>query len=79
MATITAKKDKAGNVTAYKVKICLGRDERYKQIQRTTTIKRPEGLTPAKERKEVERLAAEWERAQREEYEKTRSKVTRQK
>ena len=74
MATITAKKDKAGNVTAYKVKICLARDERYKQIQRTTTIKRPEGLTPAKERKEVERLAAEWERAQREEYEKTSSK-----
>ena len=79
MATITPRKDKAGNITGYKVKICLGRDERYKQIQRTTTIKRPEGLTPAKERKEIERLAAEWERAQRAEFEKTRSKESKDK
>lgn len=74
MATITAKKDKTGNITGYKVKICLGRDEQYKQIQRTTTIKRPEGLTPAKERKEAQRLADAWEQAQRAEFEKTRSK-----
>lgn len=41
----------------------------YEQIRRTTTIKRPEGLTPAKEKKEVERLADEWETEQRKIYE----------
>lgn len=79
MATITPRKDKAGNVTGYRVKICLDRDEQYRQIQRTTTIKRPEGLTPARERKEVERLADEWERAQREEYAKSRSREDKRK
>lgn len=74
MASIKENKDKAGNVTSYKVRSCMGRDERYKQVWRTTTIPRPEGLTPAKERKEIERLADAWEQAQRAEYEKTRSK-----
>ena len=79
MASITPRKDKSGNVTGYKVRACMGRDEQYKQIFRTTTIKRPEGLTPAKEKKEVERLADAWEQAQREEYEKTRSKESKDK
>ena len=54
--------------------VCVGRDEQGKQIWRTTTIQRPEGLTPAKERKEVERQADAWEQEQKAEYERTHSK-----
>ena len=79
MANITPRKDKQGNVISYKVLVCLGRDEQYKQIWRSCTIKRPEGLTPAKERKEVERLADAWEREQRQEYEKTNSRIDKNK
>ena len=74
MASITPKTDKQGNVISYKILVCVGRDEHYKQIWRTKTIKRPEGLTPAKERKEVERLADAWEQEQKANYEKSRDK-----
>ena len=79
MATITTKKDKAGNVTGYKVTLCVGRDEANKQIWRTCTIKRPEGLTPAKERKEVERQADAWAEAQKAEYDRTHAKADKTK
>ena len=79
MATITAKKDKAGNVTGYKVTLCVGRDEANKQVWRTCTIKRPEGLTPAKERKEVERQADAWAEAQKAEYDRTHAKADKTK
>lgn len=59
MATIQEKRDKNGEITAYKLVCCVGRDEHYKQVWRTKTIRRPDGLTPARERKEVQRLAAE--------------------
>ena len=74
MATIIEKKNKAGELISYKVMVCVGRDEQYKQVWRTTTIPRPEGLTPAKERKEVERQADAWEQEQKAEYERTHSK-----
>lgn len=74
MASIKPVKDKNGNLTGYRVRSCLGRDEQYKQVFRTTTIKRPEGLTPAKERKEVERLADAWEQTQKAEYDRTHEK-----
>ncbi len=79
MATIIAKKNRAGEVTGYKVMVCVGRDEQYKQIWRTCTIKRPEGLTPAKERKEVERRADAWAEEQKVEYSKTHSKEDKDK
>ncbi len=79
MANITPRKNKQGEITGYKVRICLGRDEQNKQIVRAITLPRPEGLTPARERKEIERQAEEWERAQREEYELTRSKISKDK
>lgn len=75
MATIIEKKDKAGKVISYKVMVCVGRDEQYKQIWRTCTIKRPEGMTPAKERKEIERQADTWAEAQKAEYDRTHSKT----
>lgn len=74
MATIIEKKDKTGKVISYKVMVCVGRDEQYKQIWRTCTIKRPEGMTPAKERKEIERQADAWAEAQKAEYDRTHSK-----
>lgn len=70
MATILAKKNKDGVVYAYKVVVTLGRDSRNKKIYVSTTIPRPDGMTPKKEEKEVKRLADEWEHEQREEYEK---------
>lgn len=75
MATIEARKDKAGKVTGYRVRACVGRDEHNKQVWRTTTIPRPEGLTPKKEEREVERLADAWEQNCRAEYEKNKEKI----
>ena len=68
MATIDVRKNKQGEVTGYRIRACVGRDDMGKQIWRTKTITRPEGLTPAKERKEVERQADAWEEAQKAEY-----------
>ncbi|MBO4419666.1 MAG: site-specific integrase [Oscillospiraceae bacterium] len=78
MASIKERIDKNGNVS-YLVRVCVGRDEQYKQVFRSTTIKRPEGLTPKKAMKEVERLADLWEQAQKEEYEKTNTKESKDK
>lgn len=79
MATIIEKKNKAGELISYKVMVCVGRDEQNKQIWRTTTIKRPEGLTPKKERDEIKRQADAWEQEQRADYERTHSKEDKSK
>ena len=68
MATIETRKNKSGEIISYRFRACVGRDEHYKQVWRTCTIPRPEGLTPVKERKEVERQADAWEKSQKEEY-----------
>ena len=74
MASIIPKKDKHGNVISYKFMVCVGRDEEYKQVWRTATFPRPEGLTPAKERKEIQRQADAWAEAQKAEYGRTGGK-----
>lgn len=79
MATIIPKKDKNDNIRSYKLMVCVGRDEQYKQIWRTCTIPRPEGLTPKKEENEVKRLAGEWEKAQKEEYQRSNAKTDKSK
>lgn len=79
MATITEKKNRQGEVISYKITVCVGRNEQYKQVWRTCTIKRPEGLTPAKERKEIKRQADAWAEAQKAEYERNHSKVDKDK
>ena len=79
MATIIEKKNKAGELISYKIMVCVGRDEQYKQIWRTATIQRPEGLTPAKERKEIERQADAWEQEQKADYARTHSKEDKSK
>lgn len=78
MATVDVRKNKQGEITGYRVRTCVGRDEQYKQVWRTVTIPRPDGLTPAKERKEVQRLADEWEAKQKAEYERTHAKKDRE-
>lgn len=79
MATIDIKKSKKGEVTGYRLRACVGRDEQYKQVWRTCTIPRPEGLTPAREKKEVQRIADEWETSQKAEYERTHAKESKDK
>ena len=74
MATIDTRRNKQGDITGYRLRACVGRDEQYKQVWRTCTIPRPEGLTPAKEKKEVQRMADEWEKEQKADYEKIRTK-----
>ena len=69
MATITAIQNKTGAVISYKIRCCVGRDDLGRQIWRVKHIKRPEGLTPKKERKQIEAEAAVWEATVRKEYE----------
>lgn len=58
------------NGATFRVRVCLARDERTgKQVWRTATFQRPEGLTPKAEEKEIRRRADEWERQQRRDYE----------
>ena len=81
MATIIEKKNRDGAIASYKLVCCVGRDEGGKQVWRTKTIKRPDGLTPAKEKKEVQRRADEWETEQKDDFEKRgnvedKSKIT---
>lgn len=81
MASIDIKRNKQGEIISYRIRACVGRDDSYKQIWRTCTIPRPEGLTPARERKEVERQADAWEQAQKAAFEKglpteDKSKIT---
>lgn len=75
---IIANKNKKGEVISYRVRCCVGRDEHYKQLWRTCTIPRPEGLTPAKELKEVERQADAWEQEVRSEFEKHKDRLTQE-
>lgn len=83
MATIIPNKDSNGNIISYRFMVCVGRSATdYKQIWRTKTVPRPEGLTPVKERKEIERQADAWAEAQKEEFlrgeetQEDKSKVT---
>jgi len=68
MAVIRERRNKDGELTGYKVVVTLGRDEQNKKVYVSTTIPRPQGLTPKREEKEVQRLADEWEHEQRERY-----------
>lgn len=68
MATIDVRKNKRGEIIGYRIRACVGRDDQYKQVWRTCTLPRPDGLTPARERKEIERQADDWEREQKAAY-----------
>ena len=78
MAIVREKKDKDGNIRAYKVVVTLGRDDRNRKVYVSTTIQRPVGLTPKKEEKEIKRLVEEYEHEQRELYESNRKAMEEQ-
>ena len=75
MATIEKRTNRKGEITGYRVRCCVGRDEQYKQIWRTATLPRPEGLTPKAEEKEIKRQADAWEQSMKEDYARTHSKA----
>ena len=76
---ITVNRNKKGEIISYRFRCCVGRGTDKKQILRSCTVSRPDGLTPAKERKEVERLADAWEQEQRKIFERTHEKIDRRK
>ena len=68
MAQIEVRKNVDGEITGYRVKVYLGRDEHYKRVTRSCILPRPEGLTPKKEEKEIARQADAWEQEIKAEY-----------
>ena len=56
MATIQ-EKIKGKKIVSFKIKACVGRDEKGKQVFRCKTWYPPEGLTNGKARKEVQKVA----------------------
>lgn len=78
MGSVVARKNKAGKVTGWKFMCCLGRDENYKQVWRVKNVPRLE-LTPAAERKELQRQCDEWSREQKAEWDKTHDKADKTK
>ena len=69
MANITLNL-KDGKVISYKFRCYLGREKNGKQIFRCTTWQPPEGLTPSKAERTAQRVATEWEKQVKDEYEK---------
>lgn len=69
MANITPNL-KDGKVISYKFRCYLGREESGKQIFRCITWQPPEGLTPSKAERTAQRVATEWEKQVKDEYEK---------
>ena len=63
MASIKEERTKNKHLS-FKIRVCLGRDESGKQISKAMRWHPPEGMTPAKARKEVLRVAAVWEAEQ---------------
>lgn len=62
---IEEKRNKAGDITGYKFRCCVGRDERYKQIWKTCTISADDpriiDLTPKKLKDKLLSLKTEWD------------------
>ena len=59
---------KGKKIVSFKIKACLGRDANGKQLFKCTTWYPPADLTPAKARKEVQKVAAVWEEEVRQNY-----------
>ena len=59
------EKVKGKKIVSFKFKTCLGRDDNGKQIFKCWTWYPPADLTPAKARKEADRVADRWEAEQR--------------
>lgn len=81
MATITERKSANGKITSYRIRACVGRDSSLRQIWRTKSIKPSEleSTTPAKIRKELQRIADEWEQEAITEYLQSHERADRTK
>ena len=66
------EKVKGKKIVSFKIKACLGRDLGGKQLFKCTTWYPPADLTPAKARKEAQKVAAIWEDEVRQAYLKER-------
>ena len=62
------EKLKGKKIVSFKIKACVGRDDNGKQIFKCTTWYPPAELTPAKARKEAQKVAAIWEDEVRQAY-----------
>ena len=62
-----------GKRLSYKFRVCLGRDENGRQISKAMRWNPPEDMTPAKARKEAQRVAADWEAEQKEAFERQKA------
>ena len=62
-----------GKRLSYKFRVCLGRDENGRQISKAMRWNPPEDMTPAKARKEAQRVAAVWEAEQKEAFERQKT------
>lgn len=58
---------------SYKIRVCLGRDENGREISKAMRWNPPEDMTPAKARKEAQRVAAIWEAEQKEAFERQKA------
>lgn len=67
VATIVPN-EKDGKIISYKFRVCLGRSEFGKQINKYTTWHIPDNLTPTKAQRAAEKAANEWEQTIRDEY-----------
>lgn len=72
MASIKGKGTR-GKRLSYKIRVCLGRDENGRQISKAMRRNPPEDMTPAKARKEAQRVAAVWEAEQTEAFERQKA------
>ena len=75
--------ERNGEVVSYKFRCCVGRDEAYKQVWRTMTLAkddpRIDGLTPGKLLNELSSIKHEWDKEQKEAYEKSHTKTDKRK
>ena len=62
------EKIKGKKIVSFKFKTCLGRDVNGKQIFKCWTWHPPADLTPAKARKEAQRVAGVWEEEVKQAY-----------
>ena len=68
MASIKEERTKNKHLS-FKIRVCLAREISGKQISKAMRWHPPEGMTPAKARKEVQTVAEIWEAEQLEAYE----------
>ena len=62
------EKLKGKKIVSFKFKACVGRDDNGKQIFKCTTWYPPSELTPAKARKEAQKVAGVWEEEAKQAY-----------